>query len=64
MYVPTVMVTLLDPGGTPRAWATADDLTTALFEAQRQLKAYKAKKRLLDDPLGWAEYSTKVEALP
>jgi hypothetical protein len=59
-----VMVTMLDPDGLPRAWATAPNEAAARAEAQRQIDTYKEKKRVLGDPLGWAWYTPKVETLP
>jgi hypothetical protein len=49
--------TELDPDGMPRAWGIADTYKKALREANRQLEAYRAKKRALGDPLADARFT-------
>jgi hypothetical protein len=56
-----VMVMKLDPDGAPRAWGAASTYGQALREAERQLEAYRARKREVGDPLADARFTDKTE---
>lgn len=58
-----IMVSLVDGGGFPRAWAIAPKLDAARQEARRQLLAYIAKKWELGEPLSVKDFTEKIEAV-
>lgn len=58
-----IMVAMHDPDGMPRAWGVADVYGKALREAEKQLDAYKAKKRALGDPLGSATFTAHTSTV-
>ncbi len=55
-----IMVSMLDPDGMPRAWGIAATVEEARAEAESQLAVYKARKREVGDPLGWADFTPQV----
>jgi len=56
------LVMYCDPEGKPRAWGVAESEDVARAEAQRQLAAYREKKREVGDlELADAHYTEEVE---